>query len=62
MPGFQLKDSECRVQRGNAQAKASNLGISLAMLSSSKHSLAAAQDENQKANSLKGVCGCGRSS
>lgn len=63
MPGFKLKDSECRVQQGNAQAMASSLGsISLAILSSSKFSLAASQNEIQKPNRLKGVCGYGSSS
>lgn len=47
---------------GRVQAMAPNMGISLAILSSSKCSLAASQDENQKANSPRGVCGYGRCS
>lgn len=62
LAGFKLKGSECRVWRGNAQAMASSLEISPAILSSRKCSLAASQGENQKAKSLRGVCGYGRSS
>ncbi|GAB0208991.1 hypothetical protein GRJ2_003364800 [Grus japonensis] len=57
--GFKLKDSRDGVQSGNAHAIASNWGISSANQSSDKCSLAASQDENQKANHLKGMCDYG---
>ncbi|GAB0209089.1 hypothetical protein GRJ2_003374600 [Grus japonensis] len=57
--GFKLKDSGGGVQSGNAHAIASNWRISQANQSSDKCPLAASQDENQKANHLKGVCGYG---
>ncbi|GAB0205340.1 hypothetical protein GRJ2_002999600 [Grus japonensis] len=50
------------VQSGNAHAIASNWGISQANQSSNKCSLAASQDENQKASHHTGVYGYGGSS
>ncbi|GAB0209016.1 hypothetical protein GRJ2_003367300 [Grus japonensis] len=57
--GFKLKDSGGGVQSGNAHAIASNWGISSANQSSDKCPVAASQDENQKANHLKGMCDYG---
>ncbi|GAB0204056.1 hypothetical protein GRJ2_002871200 [Grus japonensis] len=54
-----LKDSGGGVQNGKAQANAYNWGISQANQSSDKCPTTVSQDENQKANHLKGVCGYG---
>ncbi|PKU39926.1 zinc finger swim domain-containing protein 6- hypothetical protein [Limosa lapponica baueri] len=60
--GIHLSRRGGGVQDGKAHAITSNWGISQANQSSNKCSLADFQDEIQKANHLKGVYGCGKSS